>query len=123
MLTFKVAAAQGEISIRRIGNVPADRSIPTGFTPLELERGKYVIGKSETHHDHVMDPDNVSVAVMDRAPEGMRILRAIVESPTPLVHLRDHDTHEPIMFEPGEYEIRITREFDPYEQLSRQQMD
>lgn len=123
MKAFKLTAAQGELSIRRIGDLPADRAVPAGYTHLPAEDGKLIVGHSETGHHHCFAPDSVSVAVMDRAPEGMRILRAIVESPTPLVHLRDHDTHEPIMFEPGEYEIRITREFDPYEQLARQQMD
>lgn len=123
MKTFKMTAAQGELSIRRIGNLPANRAVPAGYTPLAIEDGKLIVGHSETGHHHCFAPDSVSVAVMDRAPEGMRILRAIVESPTSLVHLRDHDTHESIMFEPGEYEIRVTREFDPYEQLARQQAD
>ncbi len=123
MKTFKMTAAQGELSIRRIGDLPADRRLPDGYTALATEDGKLIVGHSETGHHHVLDPQTCSVAIMDRAPEGMRILRAIVESPTPLVHLREHDTHEPIMFEPGEYEIRITREFDPYEKLARRQMD
>lgn len=123
MKTFTARAAQGEIYIRRIGDLPPSKKAPAGYTALTVEDGKLIIGHSETGHHHVLDPRHCSVAVMDRPPEGMRILRAIVESPTPLVHLRDYDTHEPIMLTPGEYEFRITREFDPYEQLARQQMD
>lgn len=123
MKTFNLRAAQGEIYIRRIGDCQKPKGLPTGYSALALEDGKLIVGHSETGHHHVLDPKSCSVAVMDHPPEGMRILRAIVNSPTPLVHLRDHDTHEPIMFEPGEYELRITREFDPYAELARQQID
>jgi len=123
MKTFNVRAAQGELYIRRIGDLPPDRAVPGGYTPLQMENGRLIVGHSDTGHHHVLDARTCSVAVLDRTPEGMRILRAIVESPTTLVHLRDYDTHEPILFEPGEYEIRITREFGPFEKLARQQMD
>lgn len=123
MKTFNISAAQGELYVRRVGDLPKSRGIPVGYTELPREDGKLIVGHSETGHHHVLDGHACSVAVMDRPPEGMRILRAIVEGDTPLVHLRDHDTHEPIMFGPGEYEIRVTREYDPYEKLARQQMD
>jgi len=124
MLTFKTTAAQGEITIRRIGNVPAKRSPPAGFVAMKPEHGKFIIGHSETGHHHVLDRlDGVDVAVMDAPPAGMKILRAILENPTSLVHLRDHDTHDPIKLEPGEYELRIAREFDHYAELARQSQD
>jgi hypothetical protein len=122
MKTFKTRAAQGEIQIIRVGDVTVTASAPKGFTPLSLENGKRIIGHSETGHHHVLDGE-ADVFVMDRPPEGMRILRAIVANDTPLVHLRDYDTHAPIMLSPGEYEFRIGREYDPYAELARQQMD
>ena len=124
MLTFKVIAAQGEITIRRIGDVPMRRrAIPKGFTAMTSERDKFIIGHSETGHHHVIDAAGANVMVMDNPPTGMRILRAILENPTSLEHLRTHDTHESIMLEPGEYEIRIAREFDHYAELARQSAD
>jgi 6-phosphogluconate dehydrogenase (decarboxylating) len=125
MKTFKSTAAQGELTIIRIGDLPKSRKRMTdGFTPLQPENGKYIVGHSETGHHHVLSRnDGVDIAVMDRPPEGMRILRAILENPTTLEHLRQHDTHEPIMLEPGEYEIRIAREYDPYAELARQSAD
>jgi hypothetical protein len=60
---------------------------------------------------------------MDRPPEGMKILRAILANPTSLDHQRDHDTHESIELAPGEYEIRIAREYDHYAELARQSAD
>lgn len=123
MKTFKTISAQGEIYIRRIGAVPMSPALPDGFTAMSVKNGKFVIGESETHHDHCVNADHVSVGVMDRPPAGMRILRMIVENPTALTHERVHDTHDPIMLEPGEYEVRIQREFDPYAELARQVAD
>ena len=122
MRTFETVAAQGEIKLRRLGDVPVQRNQP-GYTALPPEDGKLIIGHSETGHHHVMEAEHVEAAVLDRAPEGMRILRLIVEQPTALEHLRSHDTHEPIMLAPGEYEVRIGREYDPYQQLARSVAD
>lgn len=123
MKTFSKRAAQGEITIRRIGDLPPNDALPDGYTSLAPENGLLIVGHSETGHHHVIDASHGSVAVMDRPPEGMRILRALINSPTPLTHLRETDTHQPLMLEPGEYELRIAREYDPYEKLARQVAD
>lgn len=122
MKTFKVRAAQGEITIRRVGPV-SGKVLPGGYTHLSLEDGKFVIGRSETGHHHVLDRADVVIGVLDKPPAGMRILRAILEHPAKLEHHRPHDTHETIMLEPGEYEFRIAREFDPYAELARLSAD
>lgn len=121
MRTFQKIAAQGEITIIRLGDVPKAKKFVGAA--MKAENGKFIIGHSETGHHHVIDANGASVAVMDRAPEGMRILRAILETAVSLDHQRDHDTHESIMLEPGEYEFRIGREFDPYEEIARRQAD
>lgn len=124
MKTFTECAAQGEITIRRIGDVPAKTKSPDGFSPLALEDGKFIIGHSETGHHHVLSKTaGADVMVMDRPPEGMRVLYAILREPMSLDHQRGHDTHESIALPPGEYEFRIAREYDPYEELARQSMD
>lgn len=120
MQTFKTVAAQGEITVIRIGDV---RKTKLAGTPLKPENGRFIIGHSETGHHHVIDAKGASVTVLDRAPEGMRILRAILEQPTSLDHLREFDTHEPIELPPGEYEFRIGREYDPYQEIARRQAD
>lgn len=121
MKKFVKTAAQGEITIIRLGGL--SHKIPNGCTPLKAESGKFIIGHSETGHHHVMSSAGAEVAVLDSPPEGMRVLYAILKNPTSLVHLRDHDTHEPIIHEPGVYEIRIAREFDHYAELARQSAD
>lgn len=122
-MSFKICAAQGEITIVRIGDVPNQPKPPAG-KPLPLERGRLIIGHSETQHDHVLAHDRgASVTVLDSAPEGMRILRAILREPNSLQHLRAYDTHETIELPAGEYEFRIAREFDHYAELARQSAD
>lgn len=124
MKTFKLIAAQGEITIRRLGDVPAKKHLPSGYSSLAIERGMLIIGHSETQHDHVLSQiDGAIVGVLDKPPAGMRILHAILETPMSLDHRRDFDTHESIMLDPGEYEFRIAREFDHYEELARQSAD
>ena len=124
MKVFKINAAQGEITLRRLGNLPTKIVLPQGFSPLQLERGKFIIGHSETQHDHVLSKiDGATVGVMDKPPEGMRVLHMILKNPMSLDHLRPHDTHESIALEPGVYEVRIAREFDHYAELARQSAD
>lgn len=122
MKKFNSTAAQGEITIRRLGDGSKSRNLKD-YTPLKKEAGKFIIGHSETGHHHVIDAEGATVLVLDKPPEGMRILRAILENPTVLEHQRPYDTHEPILLEPGEYEIRIAREYDPYKELARTSAD
>ncbi len=117
MKKFVKTAAQGEISIRKID------TLPTGIKPLAPELGKYIIGHSETGHHHVMTLDNKQAFEANKAPEGMRVLYAVLEAPGELTHERGHDTHEAISFGPGIYEFRLGREYDPYAELARQVAD
>jgi len=119
MKSFQKIAAQGELTIRRIPSIP----IGVTCSAMKTEAGKFIVGHSETGHHHVIDAIGADVMVLDRPPEGMKVLYAILENPTSLDHLREHDTHESIMLEPGTYEIRIAREFDHYAELARQSQD
>lgn len=123
MKAFKISAAQGEITIRRLGDLPRSPSLPKGFVPMKAENGHFIVGHSETGHHHVIAEAGTTVGVMEKPPEGMRILYAILEKPLEVKHLRDHDTHETISGDPGIYEIRIAREYDPYAELARRSAD
>jgi hypothetical protein len=119
MKTFETVAAQGEISIRRIDSLPA------GLVPRKVTNGRHIIGHSETGHHHTMAAAGVDV--LDRADfstsEGFSRFYLTVAEPRELEHERSHDTHESLLFAPGNYEITINREFDPYAELARQTMD
>lgn len=114
MKTFEKTAAQGEIRVRRI------EKLPDYVIEEKPENGVYIIGHSETGHHHVLDANPATkVYRAKNAPEGMRILYAILDEPTALIHKRSFDTHEPLLHAPGIYEYRLDREYDPYAELAR----
>lgn len=119
MRKFMKTAAQGEISIRRIDN------LPDGLISRESSDGRHIIGHSETGHHHSMAASNVMV--LDKpdfsSSEGFSRFYISVIEPTALEHERDFDTHEALLFEPGIYEITVNREYDPYAELARKSAD
>jgi hypothetical protein len=102
--TFKDVCAQGDIYIRKIDKLPA------GAEMIESVSGKVIVTHSETGHHHVMAADTVE---MYRLPDSIMDCLLVVNSPTALEHLREHDTHEPILFEKGIYHVRRQREYTP----------
>lgn len=104
MKTFKNVCAQGDVYFRRVDKMPDD------VVPVAAEKGRLVVTHSETGHNHVMDADGVT---MHRLPDSIMDCFLVVEKPATLEHLRPHDTHESIQFEPGVYHVRRQREFSP----------
>lgn len=104
MKTFKNTCAQGDIMIRRIDALPANA------VKVAPEGGKVIVTHSETGHHHVMDAGTVT---MHRLPDSIMDCLLVVSAPTELQHLRDHDTHEPILFGEGVYHVRRQREYTP----------
>lgn len=95
---------QGDLCIRRIDRLPA------GLVQSAPEVGMHILAHSETGHHHavlergakmLIDQTNAFIAYLD------------VAEPTELTHLRDFDTHEPYLLEPGFYEVRRQREHAP----------
>lgn len=117
MKIIETLGAQGEIRMFRIDK------IPEGVSPLAKERGQYIIGHSETGHHHVLEAKRVNAFEAETAPQGMRVLYALLETPGELKHLRQFDTHAPHTFEPGAYMFRTDREYDPYAELARRVAD
>ena len=117
MKVLQTLGAQGEIRAYRIDEIPA------GARPLARDHGQFVIGHSETGHHHVLEAERVEVFEADTAPEGMRVLYALLETPGELRHLREFDTHAPQAFAPGAYMFRTDREFDHYAELARRSAD
>ena len=104
MKTFKTTCAQGDIYIRKID------ALPINAVHVAPENGKCIVTHSETGHHHVMDGGAVT---MYRLPGSIMDCLLVVDKPTALEHLRQHDTHEPIMFEAGVYHVRRQREYSP----------
>ena len=105
MKTFKNHCAQGDVLIRRLEVMP-----DVEMTEAKPENGKIIVTHSETGHNHVMERN--SAILYDIVGNPLKAV-LVVNEPTPLEHLRTHDTHEPIMFDKGVYEVRRQREYTP----------
>lgn len=114
----EVIGAQGEITIFRITD-----GEPAGTVEM-AERDKHnrpIISHSESGHHHVLDRP-VAVTENQEPPEGMRILYAMLDQPTMLIQdaSNAHGSHT---LEPGLYEFRIAREYDPFMEQARRVAD
>lgn len=101
---FSKTAAQGDVYIRRV------ESLPSNAVLVPPTNGHVVVAHSETGHDHLMLAERTKLYSI---PDSIMDLFLVVDAPTPLEHLRPHDTHEPILFEKGVYHVRRQREFVP----------
>lgn len=104
MRTFKNTCAQGDIYIRRVD------SLPENAVRVNPENGVVIVTHSETGHHHVMEADRVE---MYSLPDSIMDCLLVVKEPTELRHLREFDTHEPIMFDAGTYHVHRQREHTP----------
>jgi len=64
-MKFQHIGAQGEITVRRIGDLPKDCKLPKGYTAMMPKGARFVIGHSETGHHHVIDAAGATVGVME----------------------------------------------------------
>jgi hypothetical protein len=103
MRQFKKISAQGDVYIMKV-----DMEVPAGSVNVEPSGEWLIVTHSETGHHHVMDREKVRAYTL---PDSIMNLLLVVDEPTELVHLRDHDTHEPISFEKGTYIVRRQREY------------
>ena len=110
MKSFTDVAAQGDVLLIK------RNSLPGGLSEVAASDGRITVTHSETGHSHVLVLDREQGEVPNvrmYATDNPLIAWIKVNRPTALEHLRPHDTHEPIMFEPGVYEVRRQREHTP----------
>jgi len=107
--TFGNQAAQGDLLIRRIGNIPSDAK------PVQPEKGEYVVAHSETGHHHVIEarPNVRLFTTDDPMVSYLQVVEAADKVEVLIEHLRSFDTHRAIAVLPGNYEIRRQREYSP----------
>ena len=110
MKTFQKMAAQGDVCFVR-----RDK-LPSGLVPTAPVDGRIIVTHSETGDGHVMvldrAADTPAVRMYSDAKNPL-IAWLEVNRPTALEHMRPHDTHAPILFGPGIYEVRRQREYTP----------
>jgi len=109
MRTFNNICAQGDVLIRRVSEIPGN------VKEDKAENGHLIVTHSETGHNHVMvidRPDDPDVQMYTDTDNPLKSWIK-VNRPTALEHQREHDTHEPILFDQGVYEVRRQREYTP----------
>jgi hypothetical protein len=113
-----VIAQQGEAKVFKIDALPKDMITRA---PERDVKGAAIISHSESGHHHVIAGADVMERT-DNIPAGMAILYAIVKSPTALKQ-NAATPHKDIPLDPGIYEIRVSREFDPFAEQARRVAD
>lgn len=114
-----IVAQQGEVRVYKIDAIPA--GINTRKPPLN-SYGAAIISHSESGHHHVIADADVLERV-DNVPAGMAILYAIVKNPTSLKQDAPMP-HKSIPLEADSiYELRVSREFDPFAEQARRVAD
>jgi len=113
ILQFETVAAQGELTITKLTKAP--NNIGIRVEPVD---GKLIVGHSETGHHHVVDAECATLTRIDQFTALLDVIKM-----TRLDHLRECDTHPSIALQPGMYEFRTGREFDPFAETTRASQD
>lgn len=115
MKNFSHQAAQGDVMFIRVAALPENLQL----VPLPAEDGQHVVAHSETGHHHaVLEREDIQHFQEDpRHAKAMDLLRSFLvvgpSGPAKVEHHRETHTHETINLEPGVYEVRRQREYDP----------
>lgn len=104
MKTFEAMAAQGDVMLRRI------KELPDGLVAAAAENGAFILAHSETGHHHVV-MERPDVKLYTDPADQFRAFLNVQDAPAELKHQRDFDTHEPLCIPPGIYEVRRQREY------------
>ena len=109
--------AHGEVNFLRIIDGKPEL---VGFVTVGAEKGIFVVGHSESGHDHILEADGVTM--MERISDGMKILYAIVEKPVVLKQ-KAGSPHKDQVVQPGNYIITNNQEYDPFLEQARRVAD
>jgi hypothetical protein len=118
MIEIKKIVQQGDITILRID----EGQLPQDLAELPREDGLAIVAHSETGHHHAFDAPPTAVQLFGTAKDPLSVF-VRVNSPVALKHFRAWDTHQPIMFKTGIYEIKRQRITDPITKRLRAVID
>ena len=103
-IQFENQAAQGDMLITRIEEIPADAK------PVAAENGAFILAHSETGHNHVVMERSGAKFYQD-ANDPMTAYLHVLSIDTVIEHQRSFDTHKPLQPKtPGKFKIRRQRE-------------
>jgi hypothetical protein len=115
-----IIGQQGEVAIFKIKALPDGQAKDHKDTNT---KGQVIISHSESGNHHVLERPTKVFEATDGVADGMRKFYAIVDEANALIQDAGGNPHEKIDLEPGVYEFRISREFDPFSQQARQVAD
>lgn len=101
---FVKCAAQGDVLFERV------ETLPEGLVLDKQENGVFIVTHSETGHHHVIDSKSAQLLI-DKTNAFVAYLNVL--EPCEVKHMRNFDTHRPIMFDKGVYRVRRQREHTP----------
>lgn len=105
---FEKMAAQGDILFKKIDKLPKDAIEQKPCNAME-----YVLSHNKAGHKHIVraTPD---VQFFNHANDNMKAYLVVNKEESAIAeHTRQFDTHDPIMFPVGIFEIRRQREAAP----------
>jgi len=110
----------GDISFHQLDEKDTILALKNGGEKKERKNlDEYVVALGEaTGHKHVLRMESPgSLTVVEIVGEG-RVIFELKSKGT-----MSHDEHDSFEMEPGTYERKIEREFDPFEAVARQALD
>lgn len=103
-IKFENQAAQGDMLITRIDEIPADAQLVPGVD------GALILAHSETGHNHVVMERSGAKLYQD-AQDPMTAYLHVLSIDTVIEHQRSFDTHKPLSPKtPGKFRVRRQRE-------------
>jgi hypothetical protein len=115
--SLKATNAHGEVNFLKITGGSVD--VKT-LEPFEPENGVFIVGHSESGHNHVLD--RVGVQMYQGIEKGMKVLYAIVNEPVSLKQSAGTPHAEQVVT-PGQYIITNNADYDPFTQQARRVAD
>lgn len=112
-----IIGQQGEVNIRKIAELPAGMQTKA----VEKTPKGFIISHSESGHHHILTGGDVMERT-DKVPAGMQIFYAILEEPQQFIQ-DAANSHGSFTLEPGIYEFRNSREFNPFLEQARKVAD
>lgn len=112
-----VIGQQGEVRIVKIDALPEN----TETKSVDRIANGYVIAHSESGHHHLLTGGDVMERT-NNVPEGMQIFYGILSTPERFIQ-DAANAHGGYDLDPGIYEFRLSREFNPFEEQARRVAD
>lgn len=111
-----VIGQQGEVRIVRISELPKFKT-----KTVKRDAKGYIISHSENGNHHLLTDGEVMERT-ESIPAGMQIFYALLKEPQQFIQdaANPHGRYD---LDPGIYEFRVSREFDPFAEQARRVAD